>query len=241
MLWRCVGQPRGTHPPRTMATEQTLKAQLDATTADFALKTPAEQLKTMSSAVEALAASGIEQAGTQAGSAMPAFELKDFTGAAVKSSELLAKGPLVVAFYRGGWCPYCNVQLRSYAKVDEQVKALGATLVAISPEKPELAAETAKSDELPFPVLYDAELAVSRAFGLVFEMPADLRAVYSGSFGLDLADRHAASNGKWELPLPAVFVVAADGTVATAHRPADYTVRKEPKAILADLQGLQKK
>ena len=224
-----------------MATGQTLKAQLEATKADFEAKTPAALVKTMNGATEALLASGIEKVGTQAGSAMPAFELKDFTGAAVKSSELLAKGPLVVAFYRGGWCPFCNVLLRSYAKVYEQVKALGATLVAISPEKPELAAETAKSDELPFPVLYDAELTVSRAFGLVFEMPADLRAVYSGGFKLDLADRHAASNGKWELPLPAVFVVAADGTVATAHRPADYTVRKEPKAILADLEALQKK
>jgi len=226
---------------RTMATEQTLQAQLDATKAQIVPQIPAELLKTMGSATEALAASGIEQAGTQAGSAMPAFELKDFTGAAMKSSELLAKGPLVVAFYRGGWCPYCNVQLWSYAKVYEQVKALGATLVAISPEKPELAAETAKSDELPFPVLYDAEMAVSRAFGLVFELPADLKEVYGGAFKLDLADRHAASNGKWELPLPAVFVVAADGTVATAHRPADYTVRKEPKAILADLEALQKK
>ena len=219
----------------TAANASSLQAELDAFKAQFVSQAPKEALDVMTDATAQVVASGIEKSGLQAGDKMPAFELKDVNGTAHSSAALLAKGPLVVVFYRGGWCPYCNLQLRAYAKAHPQIAAAGASLVAISPEAPDFAAETAKSGDLPFPVLSDAGLDVERKFGLVFELTPELQKVYD-SFGINLPARNGAD--KWELPLPAVFVVGADGVVATAHRPADYTIRKEPSAIVADLQAL---
>ena len=141
---------------------------------------------------------------------------------------------VVLVFYRGAWCPYCNLQLRAFQAALADIRAAGARLVAISPQTPDNSLTLAEQAELAFPVLSDVGNAVARGYGLVFELDADDRAVHSG-VGIDLA----AFNGEdsWELPAPAVFVVDADGTIRHASVAGDYRWRVGPDEVLAALRA----
>jgi peroxiredoxin len=150
-------------------------------------------------------------------------------------SHLLRSGPAAVTFYRGGWCPYCNIQLRAYQAALPEMIALGARLVAISPQRPDGSLSTAETNELTFDVLSDVGNTVARRFGLVYALAEELRAALrSNNKGLP------GINGdeSWELPVPAVYVIARDRRVALAAIDVDYRNRLEPEAILAALKSL---
>lgn len=213
----------------------TLTEQLKETQAQFSAKVPTEIKTTMGQATQALADSGIVDASLKTGQPAPNFSLPNVTAQLVELKTLLAKGPVVLSFYRGQWCPYCNLELRALQAIQSDIEALGGTLVAVSPQTPDNSLSTAEKNELTYEVLSDVGNVVARDYGLVFQLPENLRPIYSG-FGIDVP----AHNGDdtFELPIAATYVIGADGTVAHAFVNADYTQRLEPSEILSALAKL---
>lgn len=169
------------------------------------------------------------------GDRAPDFVLPDASGRPVRLSDRLAEGPVVLTFYRGAWCPYCNTQLREYQDAAGDVSSAGATFVAISPQVPDSSLTTRERNGLSFPVLSDVGNRVSRDYGLVFQVDEETRDRYRAA-GIDLE----ASNGTdaWELPVPATYVIAPDGTVRAAFVEADYTRRAATRDVLDALRQL---
>ena len=167
------------------------------------------------------------------GDVAPDFALPDATGRDVRLSDLLERGPVVLTFYRGAWCPYCNTQLRDYQDALGEIERAGATLVAVSPQAPDGSVTTAERNGLAFPVLSDVGNRVSRAYGLVFAVDARTRERYE-AVGVDLAE--ANGDGAWELPVPATYVIDRAGTVRAAFVEADYTQRAPARQVLDALR-----
>lgn len=199
---------------------------------EFRQKAPAEKQRLMAEATAELAASGVAK-GLGIGDTIPNFTLPDVSGEPVAIKTLLEQGPVILTFYRGGWCPYCNLELRAYEREIDRIRTLGATVVAISPETPEFAEQTADKNGLSFPVLSDVDLHVSRQFDLVFDLPDYLIEIYKAS-GLDVAKHN--ENDDWQLPKPATFIIDEDGVIRFAEVPSDYTKRVDPQTIIDYLE-----
>jgi len=168
------------------------------------------------------------------GTTAAGFTLPDADGTAVSLADLTADGPAVLVFYRGQWCPYCNLTLRAYqAEVVPELGKYGARLAAISPQLPDGSAAVKESNELGFPVLSDVGNVVARAFGLTFTVDEGVRPTMV-KIGADL-DKH---NGGWELAHPSVVVVDRDRVVRFADVHPDYTTRTEPAQILEAVRSL---
>jgi peroxiredoxin len=180
-----------------------------------------------------LKATGIQSAVLGVGDAAPSFALPNALGEAVSSADLLAKGPLVVKFYRGAWCSYCNVEVRALMGVLDEIRGLGADLVAITPELPDEMTTMQEKHDLKFQVLSDVGNAVARQYGLVWTLPERVRAFYA-KIGLDL--HRANGDDSWELPIPGNFVIARDGTILDAFADPDYRIRQEPADVVAALR-----
>jgi peroxiredoxin len=210
----------------------TLTQQLADYQAGFKQRAPADRVAMMEAATAQLRATGIEAHALQVGAALPALTLPDAMGQPVDLKALNATGPLVIVFYRGGWCPYCNLELREWQRLLPQLRELGATLVAISPQTPDNSLSTAEKNELVFPVLSDSGLAAAQAFGIAFNLSHELVALYS-QVGNDLPTLNG--NGQWVLPIPATYLIDATGHVALAHVEADYRERAEPLRVLEAL------
>ena len=211
----------------------TLTQQLADYQAGFKQRAPAERVAMMEAATAQLRATGIESAALQVGAELPALTLPDASGRPVDLKALNANGPLVIVFYRGGWCPYCNLELREWQRLLPQLRERGATLVAISPQTPDNSLSTAEKNELAFPVLSDSHLAAARAFGVAFTMTLELVELYAKA-GNDLPTLNG--NGQWVLPVPATYLIDASGRVLLAHVEADYRQRAEPAQVLEALQ-----
>ncbi|WP_428605464.1 peroxiredoxin-like family protein [Sedimenticola sp.] len=212
-----------------------LQQQLDEQKRSTINKATPEILAIMAQATADLKASGIENRALKQGDPVPDFTLPDAHGREIRLTDLLERGPVVLNIYRGGWCPYCNLEMRALKAVLPQIEELGATLVAIAPEVPDKVAEMEARHEPGFEILSDVGNRVSRQFGLVFSLPESLRTIYAG-FGVDLP----AYNGddRFELPLPATYVIRQDGQIAYGFVNADYTQRMEPEEIIRVLQSL---
>ncbi len=148
--------------------------------------------------------------------------------------DLLANGPLVVTFYRGVWCPFCNAELQALEEALPEMRALGASLVAISPETAANSRKSVRQNELSFPILTDHGNAVADAFGLRYRLPDALIATYKG-FGNNL--EAVNGEGSWTLPMPGRFVIAPDGRIAYAEVNADYSRRPEPAEMLPAIRA----
>ena len=214
-----------------------LQDKLDAFKADFeGNKAPPQVVAVMHKATADLIASGQAERALKAGMKAPDFALPDAHGGTVRSAELLKKGPLVLTFYRGVWCPYCNMDLQAIEATANEIRALGASLVAISPQTAPSRRKSERENELSFPILSDHGNALANQFGLRYRLPDELIAVYKG-FGNDLA----IGNGEdsWTLPMPARYVVGTDGTIEYAEVNADYTRRPDPSELLPVLRRFQ--
>lgn len=209
-----------------------LQQELDALRAEFERTAPAERAALYTAKVEELRATFPKEQALAVGAMAPAFTLPDATGMRVSLADVLARGPAFVIFYRGGWCPYCNLQLRAWQRQLPALRAAGATLLAISPQMPDASLSTAEKNELAFPVLSDAGNAVARAFGLVYSMPAEIRAALTAN-GKPLPGFNGDES--WELPITASFLIRPDGRVAVADIELDYRRRMDPTAMLAAL------
>jgi peroxiredoxin len=146
----------------------------------------------------------------------------------------LKRGPVVVAFYRGGWCPFCNLELRAFQRLLPDIEAAGASLVAISPEKLDDSLSTAEKNSLTFEVLSDVGQKVGRAFRLVYEFSDELKSAYK-EFGLDIPAKNGAPS-EWALPISATYIIDRDGVITYAYTDADYRDRADPIDILTVLK-----
>jgi peroxiredoxin len=176
--------------------------------------------------------SGIAKTALKVGDSAPAIVLTNAKGSVVDVGSLLKRGPVIVSFYRGGWCPYCNFELRAYQQILPEIETAGASLVAISPEKPDDTLSTAEKNALRFEVLSDVGQKVGRAFGLVYEFSDELKWAYR-EFGLDIPGKNGAD--EWALPISATYVIAGDGRILFANSDPDYRDRVDPQDVLAVL------
>ena len=214
-----------------------LSEQLAAYKAGYLQRAAPERVAIMEAATADLRATGIESQALQVGARAPDLTLPDALGQPVRLSSLWQRGPLVLVFYRGGWCPYCNLELRAWQQQLGALKNLDAQLVAVSPQTPDNSLSTAEKNALAFPVLSDSALQAATAFGVAFEMPPELVEVYSRG-GNDLPVLNG--NGRWVLPVPATYLVDQNGSIAFAHIEADYRERAEPRDVLAAIAGLSR-
>ncbi len=212
-----------------------LQEKLAAISAGSVSRVPPETRAVMVKANADLAATGQAERALKVGDAMPAFTLPGPDGTPVSSAELLAKGPLVITFYRGVWCPYCNAELQALQDILPELQALGASLVAISPENAANSRKSVRQNELSFPILTDKGNELAHAFGLRFALSDELIAIYKG-FGNDLA----MVNGEpsWTLPMPGRYVVGQNGVVVYSEVNPDYTQRPEPALMMPSLKAL---
>ncbi len=213
-----------------MEPNTSLGEQLAAYQAGFKQRAAPERVAMMEAATADLRATGIESQALQVGAKAPDLTLLDALNQPVRLSSLWQRGPLVLIFYRGGWCPYCNLELRAWQQHLEALKHMGAQLVAVSPQTPDNSLSTAEKNELAFPVLSDSALQAATGFGVAFEMPPALIELYS-RVGNDLPVLNG--NGRWVLPVPATYVIDRDGRITYAHIEADYRARAEPGDVLA--------
>ncbi|MEO6747680.1 MAG: peroxiredoxin-like family protein [Caldimonas sp.] len=214
-----------------------LKRQLEETQAASLRRSTPERTAVFESATEQLRLSGVEGRALPVGAQMPEVALSDAMGEQVSLRELNARAPLVIVFYRGGWCPYCNLALREWQRLMPDLVRCGGRLVAISPQGPDQTLSTAEKNELAFTVLSDTELVAAKSFGVAFTLATDVVELYS-QLGVDLPSINA--NGRWELPISATFVIDREGRVAFAHVEADYRQRAEPSEVLAIVEALPK-
>lgn len=218
-------------------TTNTLHDRIEAFNRELQKQAPAEVVQTIGAAVRELVTAGVGASAPKVGQLAPGFTLPDALGRPIALAHLLREGPVVVTFYRGQWCPYCDLQLRAYQEVLPQITALGARLVAISPQTPDESLSTAEKRALDFHVLSDRGNAVARAYGLVWKVAGELDRVQQ-SFGVDLARFNGDDSN--ELPAPASFVVGRDGRIAFAHVDANWTTRPEPATVLHALAELRR-
>ncbi|MGW3031944.1 peroxiredoxin-like family protein [Streptomyces sp. NPDC001178] len=196
---------------------------------------PAEIREIMRRAGQGLADSGQADHALTVGAQAPRFTLPTATGQTVSLESLLTDGPVVLTFYRGAWCPYCNIALRSLQRHHEAITARGARLVAVSPQIPDESLTLTEKHALTFDVLSDVGSDTAKQYGLAFDLPDDLAAVYD-KLGFDLQrvnDGHPRT-----LPLPATYVIDREGIIRWAFVDTDYTTRAEPADILAALDAL---
>jgi len=227
---------RGSNPKVEEAAHATLGARLAAITRQVEDLVSAAKLEPVRSAVRELTASGAAGRALKAGDRAPGFVLPDARGAEFVLTDHLLKGPVVLAFYRGRWCPYCIAQLEELEKARPEFEALKTTIAAISPQKPQHSGFTAEQHGLRFNVLSDSGNQVAHQYGVAWPLPDSLIAHYRGVF-VNLENANAAKD--WVLPMPSVFVIAQDSTVVWSQVDADFTYRPEPQELLRVVRMLK--
>ncbi|MEU5312280.1 peroxiredoxin-like family protein [Streptomyces sp. NPDC021562] len=196
---------------------------------------PAEIREIMQRAGQELADSGQADRALTVGAQAPRFSLPSATGHTLTLDGLLADGPVILTFYRGAWCPYCNIALRALQRHHEAITTRGARLVAVSPQIPDESLTLSEKHDLAFDVLSDIGSDTAKQYGLAFDLPDDLATVYD-KLGFDL--QRVNHGHPRTLPLPATYVIDRDGVIRWAFVDADYTTRAEPADILAALDAM---
>lgn len=186
---------------------------------------------------QVLADSDIEDEALKVGDRAPMFELPDAFGNVIRLADLLKDGPVILSFYRGQWCPYCNIELRALQRALTDVQATGSTLVAVSPNVPDISRELIEKLGLAFPVLTDHDNLVAKEFRIAFEMIPEHVELYE-SRGRDI--RLFNGTQARELPTPATYVVDTDGVIRYAYINVDYRTRAEPSEVVAAAAALQR-
>jgi peroxiredoxin len=213
----------------------TFQQDLTATAQHLATALPAAAGRIIDGGITAVEASGVVSQVLAPGQSAPDFTLPNATGAHVTLSQLVASGPVALVFYRGNWCPYCNVQLRAYQQILPELTNAGATLVAVSPQTSDFTSLTASEKELSFPVLSDVDNTVARQYGLAYGVGTEVANTLRG-LGIDLSAYNGTSDD--ELPLTATFLIGSDGVIAWSWVEANFKHRADPADILAALAQL---
>jgi peroxiredoxin len=230
MKWRSLQETRSSSETRSL---REIFAECKAAIARYA---PADVQAIHERTVTNLKAQRFATNTLSAGASSPAFELPDHNGEIVSSVALLAKGPLVLFFIRGRWCPFCVAQTEAMSSITAEIISAGATLVAISPQTQRHSYFMYDQHELAFPLLVDANNRVARQFGLVYVVSEEEQMLYRRTF-VNLPSANGDSS--WELPIPATFVIDRHGTILFASTKEDYTDRPEPFDILSTIRSIK--
>ncbi|QHE52605.1 peroxiredoxin-like family protein [Pontibacillus sp. HMF3514] len=202
----------------------------------FKEATPEDIQKKMGNAIEELESSE-DGEGLRNGEKAPNFKLSDAKGETVELYEQLKQGPVVLTFYRGGWCPYCNMELRAYQQIINEIHEAGAELMAVSPETPDHSLTTQEKNELEYYVLSDIGNKVAKEYNLIYQLPDYLVDVYKEK-GLQV-DKHNGDDS-WTLPVSATYIIDTDGTITFEYTKSDYKDRVEPSEVLEKLKNVTK-
>ena len=202
---------------------------------EFLAKIPSEAVEIMDRATEALARDFENRKSLTIGDIAPNFTLPNGVNEQVNLQQRLNKGAVILTFYRGGWCPYCNLELRAYQQLLPEIEKLGASLIAVSPQTPDASLSTAEKNDLEFDVLSDVGSEIAKTYGVAFTLPKELKNLYT-QWGVILPENNGTDD--WTLPVPATFVIAPNGKIILAHLSVDYTQRLEPTQALAAIQNI---
>lgn len=193
-------------------------------------KVPADVWQKMTEATEALNKADLAKNALKSGASFPDFTLNNQHGVAKRFSDYLQSGPVILNIYRGGWCPYCNLEMKAFHDILPEIKARGAQLIGMSPETPDHAKDTAAKAGIEIDILSDVGNSVSRQLGLVFTLAENLKPIYQ-QFGIDIPAFNGDSS--FTLPLPATYLIDKTGKVLYHFIDVDYTLRQEPKELLS--------
>lgn len=213
-----------------------LQDELDALRDKCYENTPPHIRHVRQKAIDDLVSSGIAERAIHAGDCAPEFRLRDADGKAISFYAVLNSGPVLIVFYRGGWCPYCKLDLRAIQAVARQLRSSGASIIAVSQQSANESRSTERMNGLSFPNLVDRGGKVARAFGLRWKPSRELRAAEI-ECGLDLAAVNGESS--WTLTMPALYVISPEGVVEYADISADYTRRCDPIELLPVLSQIR--
>jgi peroxiredoxin len=209
----------------------TLQADLDAKKAKWAAGATDEKKKLYDDGIEAIVKDRIMPNAKNVGDKAPNFSLTNATGDTVQLSDYLKKGKVILTWYRGGWCPYCNLTLRSLQQSLPGFKEKGASLLALTPEVPDKSISTSEKHNLEFEVLSDIGNGVARDYGVVFTLIPELAESYQTGFDLHSYNGDESN----ELPLAATYIINQKGIIEYAFLHKDYRNRAEPSEILENL------
>ena len=196
---------------------------------------PEETFNLLMSELHTLIGQGLAEQAINVGDTFPAFSLSNAHESEVSLATMLKEGPLVISFYRGAWCPYCNLEIKALQNSLTDIQATGAQLVAISPQTPDKSADQVSISNLTFNVLSDDSNQLAKQCGLVFTLPESLRPIYA-TWEIDIPGHNG--DDTFELPMPATFIIGTDGIVKYAFIDMDYTKRLEPEIIIEQLKAL---
>ena len=213
-----------------------MKKELDAVVTKFMSSAPEDVQQKLLGLIDQLLENGIADKAIKVGDTAPSFSLPNVFGQQVSFYEQIRKGPTVLSFYRGGWCPFCNLELIAYQKILPELQENGAILIAVSPEKVDSSISTVEKNGLGFEVLSDAGNIIAAKFGLVFALEPAMQNLYA-----ELGAKLPKINGdeSWTLPIPATYVVNGNGKVVWAHVNANYLERAEPQDVLNILKQMR--
>ncbi|WP_020532322.1 peroxiredoxin-like family protein [Flexithrix dorotheae] len=211
-----------------------LKTQLENHKQSFLQKADSKVIKAYDAGVDAVRKSGILENALKKGDKAKDFLLKNALYEPAQLSEYLSRGPVVLIWYRGGWCPYCNLELKAFQDVLPEIKALGANLLALTPELPDKSLSTKEKHSLEFEVLSDVGNRIAWDYGLVFKLPEDVAEIYAKNFSLQEYNGDSSN----ELPIAATYVIDKKGIIQYAFLDAEYRNRAEPEEIIKVLKRL---
>ena len=211
-----------------------LQQELNHFKAQFAQTAPEDKKQTYEKFISQLGNSGLLDQALQVGQQAKDFTLTNALGKSVNLFQLLEQGPVVLTWYRGGWCPYCNLTLHALQNDLPKIKDAGANLVALTPELPDKSLSTVEKHNLQFEVLTDLHNEVARSYGVVFGVPPQVMVYYNQGFDLHAFNGDSSN----ELPLAATYIIDSQRVIRYAYLNADYRSRAEPEELLAALQNL---
>jgi len=236
-LFFLVGCGDGEQPDSEVPAADGLQVKLDEKKAQWAAKATDETKTIYDDGIAKIAEAGVVESMKQVGEMAPDFTLPNAVGEDVSLATLRKDGPVIVVFYRGAWCPYCNLTLAAWQQELETIQGLGAQLVTISPQLPDYSLDSKEKNELKFPVLSDVGNKVSDAFGVTTQITLEIIKIWEGKIDLEKHNGDASA----KLPLPATFLIDTEGKIYFAHAHVDYRVRAEPADVIAKLRELQGK
>ena len=196
---------------------------------------PESTLNKLMSELQVLIDSGIAEKAIHSNDRFPGFILPDSNNEARSLSDYLTRGPLVISFYRGAWCPYCNLEINALQSRLSDIVAYGGQLISISPQVPDKSVDQISNSQLNFDVLSDIGNKLAKQCGLVFTLPESLRPIYE-AWEINIPGHNGDSS--FELPIPATYIIDSNGDVRYAHIDMDYTKRLEPDIIIEQLKFL---
>jgi peroxiredoxin len=213
-----------------------LKAQLDACRREDEANAEPQAVDAVRRSIRALAETGLVAKAVRAGETAPLFRLRCGRGGFVDLSDLINRGPVIVSFFWGDWCPFCVLEFKALAEAYAEIERLGATLVTLSPQARGPSSSPGSHGEPPFPILQDPGCKVASRYRIAFAVPKRYRAAY-----LALGYPNPAKTGSkgWMLPMPATYVLDSTGFVVLSYLDADYTTRLEPTEIIVALTHLR--